>query len=111
MSSRYFGRVTNSDFHLFKKNQTLSPSTYFTHLNPPITLPKCLVGYTTNIIQLLLLLFSLYGSPRSSLPTAAACHVMLPSTICVIRFSVLLSIDKTMAKESIFGTFLWRVRS
>lgn len=32
---------------------------------------------------------------------------MLPSTICVIRFSVLLSIDKTMAKESIFGKFFF----
>jgi hypothetical protein len=101
MSSRFFGRVTNSDFHLFKKIRR------FLHLHishsfhpPPITLPnpKCLVGYTTNIIQLLLFLFP-YTGHQGHLPTAAACHVMLPSTICVIRFSVLLSIYKTMARE------------
>ncbi|KAH9989551.1 kinase-like domain-containing protein [Russula vinacea] len=110
MSSRYFGRVTNSDFHLFKKNQTLSPSTYFTHLNPPITLPKCLVGYTTNIIQLLLLLFSLYGSPRSSLPTAAACHVMLPSTIA-LSASLFTIYRQNHGKESIFGKFFFARQS
>jgi hypothetical protein len=67
MSSRYFGRVTSSDFHLFLQKIRRFLHVHISHsLNTHI--PKCLVGYSANIIQLLLFLFFLYGSPRSSLP-------------------------------------------